>query len=185
MFWTSSTALGRDEEARGEIWAALGEGDELKVEVLLAKAGRVAATPARKKAVRECRRYIRQNWEGIMAYRRYPGAALGVSAEAHVSHILSARLSSRPMAWSARGVDQMARLRAMRANGVPLREQYVTRYREGLQPFTICPSVVAEERQVLKKVAGEVFDNLPALRGPVTQLTRALKALSRNSFLAW
>ncbi|MGQ9498172.1 MAG: UPF0236 family transposase-like protein, partial [Desulfotomaculales bacterium] len=133
-------------------------------------------------------RYIRKNWEGIMAYRRYPEAALGVSAEAHVSHLFSARLSSRPMAWSARGVDQMARLRAMRANGVSLQERYVARYREKLKPFTLCQTAVAQERQRLKKVAGEVgevFDNLPALRGPVTQLTKTLKALSRNFSLVW
>jgi len=178
-------ALGRDSDGYKEIWAALGEGDEVKVQALLTKAGKAAASPARKKAVRDCRRYIRQNWEGIMAYRRYPEAALGVSAEAHVSHLFAARLSSRPMAWSARGVDQMARLRAMRANGVSLRERYVTRYREEREPFTICRAAVAEERQMLKKVVGEVFDNLPALRGPITQLTRTLKALSRNSSLLW
>lgn len=32
---------------------------------------------------------------------------------------------------------------------------------------------------------GEVFDNLPALRGPVNQLTKTLKALSRNVSLVW
>ncbi len=44
--------------------------------------------------------------------RLYPGQNWGVSAEGHVSHILSARLSSRPMGWSKTGVDQMARMRA-------------------------------------------------------------------------
>ena len=178
-------ALGRDSDAHKEIWAAFKEGDQVRVEKVLREAARRAETPGRKEAVRECRRYIRQNWEGIMAYWLYPEAALGVSAEAHVSHLFSARLSSRPMAWSARGVDQMARLRAMRANGVSLRERYVARYQEGLKPFTICQTAVAQERQRLKKVVGEVFDNLPALRGPVTQLTRTLKALSRNSSLVW
>lgn len=41
----------------------------------------------------------------------------GCSAEGHVSHVLSARMSSRPMGWSRRGVDQMAHLRAYMWNG--------------------------------------------------------------------
>jgi len=178
-------ALGRDSDGYKEIWAALGEGDEVKVQALLTKVGKAAASPARKKAVRACRRYIRQNWEGIMAYKLYPEAQLGVSAEAHVSHLYSARLSSRPMAWSTRGVDRMARLRVTKANGVSLREQYVARWRAGLKPLKIDKVAIAEERQRLRKVSGEVFDNLPALRGPVTQLTKALKALSRNFSLVW
>jgi len=151
----------------------------------LKKAGKAAASPARKEAVRDCRRYIRLNWDGIMAYRLYPEAELGVSAEAHVSHLYSARLSSRPMAWSARGVDRMARLRVMKANRVSLRERYVARCRQELKPFNICQAAIAQERQRLKKVVGEVFDNLPTLQGPVTQLTRTLKVLSRNSSLVW
>ncbi|MGO0121737.1 ISLre2 family transposase [Desulfothermobacter acidiphilus] len=178
-------ALGRDSDGYREIWAALWEGDEVKVQAILRRAGKAAASPARKEAVRDCRRYIRRNWEGIMAYRLYPGAELGVSAEAHVSHLFSARLSSRPMAWSARGVDRMARLRVAKANGVSLREQYVARRKEGLKALEIDKAAVEEERQRLRKISGEVFDNLPALRGPVTSLTRALKALSRNIDLLW
>ena len=35
----------------------------------------------------------------------------GCSAEGHVSHILSERLSSRPMGWSQTGADRMSKLR--------------------------------------------------------------------------
>ena len=35
----------------------------------------------------------------------------GCSAEGHVSHVLSERMSSRPMGWSKRGADRMSRLR--------------------------------------------------------------------------
>ncbi|ACX51661.1 protein of unknown function UPF0236 [Ammonifex degensii KC4] len=178
-------ALGRDSDGYREIWAALWDGDEVKVQAILRRAGKAAASPARKGAVRDCRCYIRQNWEGITAYRLYPEAQLGVSAEAHVSHLYSARLSSRPMAWSACGVDRMTRLRVAKANGVSLREQYVARWREGLKALEIDKAAIEEERQRLRKVSGEVFDNLPALRGPVTSLTRALKALSRNIDLLW
>ena len=42
---------------------------------------------------------------------------LGCSAEGHVSHVLSARMSSRPMAWSIAGADKMSKLRAFYFNG--------------------------------------------------------------------
>lgn len=93
-------ALGRDSDAHKEIWAAFKEGDQVRVEKVLREVARQAETPGRKEAVWDCRRYIRQNWDGIMAYRLYPEAQLGVSAEAHVSHLYAARLSSWPMAWS-------------------------------------------------------------------------------------
>ena len=39
------------------------------------------------------------------------------SAEGHISHILSARMSSRPMGWSRDGADRIAKLRAFMYNG--------------------------------------------------------------------
>lgn len=170
-------ALGRGGDDWAAIWVALREGDELKVWEILKKASKAATSPGRKKAVCDCRRYIRKNWDGIMAYRRYPEAELGVSAEAHVSHVLAARMSSRPMAWSAKGADRMAQVRTMNANGVCLKESYLAQFRRGLTRFTLPQKIIEEQRQRLKQVVGEVFDNLPALRGPVTQLSRALKGL--------
>ena len=40
----------------------------------------------------------------------------GCSAESYVSHVLSARMSSRPLGWSKQNVDNMSRLRAMKFN---------------------------------------------------------------------
>ena len=121
-------------------------------------------------AVRDCRRYIRLNWDGIMAYR---------------SGIIALPAKFECWAWSAKDADWMARLRAMKANGVSLRESYAAQCREEFKPFKTCQTAVAQERQKPKKVVGEVSDNFPALRGPVTQLSRALKALSRNFSLVW
>ncbi|MBE3581738.1 MAG: UPF0236 family protein [Thermoanaerobacteraceae bacterium] len=108
-----------------------------------------------------------------------------MSAEGHVSHVLSARLSSRPMAWSAKGVDHMARLRAMKANGISVREVYINKHRQELKSFKVSEKALKQEWGRLRKVSGEVYDNLPALRGPVNELTKTLKALSRNISLIW
>ena len=69
----------------------------------------------KKEAVKRSKKYILGNWEGIE--RRYDEEYIGCSAEGHISHILSSRISSRPLGWSLEGADEMARLRVYRANG--------------------------------------------------------------------
>ena len=60
--------------------------------------------------VMELQSYVLNNWEGIMTLL-HDRAFEGCSAEGHVSHVLSERMSSRPMGWSKRGADRMSRLR--------------------------------------------------------------------------
>ncbi|MGI6777800.1 MAG: ISLre2 family transposase [Acetivibrionales bacterium] len=71
----------------------------------------------KREAVKDAQRYILNNWDGIeiKAYKGYE--IVGCSAEGHVSHVLSDRLSSRPKGWSKSGADQMARLRIYKKNG--------------------------------------------------------------------
>ena len=45
------------------------------------------------------------------------GADWGCSAEGQISHVLSARESSRPMGWSKLGVHKMTQLRVFTRNG--------------------------------------------------------------------
>ena len=50
--------------------------------------------------------FVTGNWSAIM--RTYHNKIItGCSAEGHVSHVLSDRLSSRPMAWSETGADRI------------------------------------------------------------------------------
>ena len=57
-----------------------------------------------------CESFLENNWEAIR--RAFTDKkVLGCSAEGHVSHIYSDRMSSRPMAWSETGADRMCRLR--------------------------------------------------------------------------
>ena len=60
-------------------------------------------------------KFVIENWKEI-------GRSLkdekieGCSAESHVSHVLSDRLSSRPMGWSQIGADRMSKLRCYEKN---------------------------------------------------------------------
>ncbi len=56
--------------------------------------------------------YVYNNFRAIDLTQAYC-----CSAEGHVSHVLSSRLSSRPMAWSRLGAEKMAKLRAYYFNG--------------------------------------------------------------------
>lgn len=62
-------------------------------------------------------RYLKNNWEGIRRRMEGGDGMIGSSTEGHVSHVLSARMSSRPMGWSREGADCLSRLRIYWMNG--------------------------------------------------------------------
>jgi hypothetical protein len=71
----------------------------------------------KREAVREAKRYILNNWDGIKIKEEKADEIVGCSAEGHVSHVFSERLSSRPKGWSKAGADQVAQLRIYKQNG--------------------------------------------------------------------
>ena len=62
-------------------------------------------------------RYLVNQWDGIKIRATESGSCWKCCAEGQVSHVLSARMSSRPMGWSEWGCHQMAQLRAYHWNG--------------------------------------------------------------------
>ncbi len=67
-------------------------------------------------AVESAKNYILGNWTGIMESVKAKDKSLQCSKEGHVSHIYADCMSSRPLGWSRRGADKMARLRIYRQN---------------------------------------------------------------------
>ena len=59
--------------------------------------------------------YVLGNWSAVMR-TLHDKIVDGCSAEGHVSHVLSDRLSSRPMGWSQTGADRMSKLRCYEKN---------------------------------------------------------------------
>ena len=119
-------------------------------------------TETKKESVRDSKRYILNNWEGIK--RRYEEEYIGCSAEGHISHILSSRLSSRPLGWSKTGADQMARLRVYRANGGDVYEFMSKKKVEKAKEERI---IELEKRLVKKKLRTSIpenLDNIPYLK---------------------
>ena len=75
-----------------------------------------------RKKLEESLGYLKRNWDGIRRRVQKGEGVLGSSTEGHVSHVVSSRMSSRPMGWSRRGADQMARIRVYRKNGGDFRK---------------------------------------------------------------
>lgn len=113
----ATTHLDDNQQAAKEfIYGAINERDFDGVMRLLQKCYASTDQEYKKKEVTECARYIKNNWLGIMVRIDDGGAVWGCSAEGHISHVLSARESSRPMGWSKKGVDRITRLRVLTRN---------------------------------------------------------------------
>lgn len=82
--------------------------------------------------IEEASEYILSNWTAARLRLRHREGVVGSSTEAHVSHVLSARMSSRPMGWSIRGAEKMARLRAYYLKGGDMLE--LVRYQGNVLP---------------------------------------------------
>ena len=111
--------------------------------------------------MKEAKTYIMNHWENIKYY--YSKDYSGCSAEGHISHIYSDRLSSRPLGWSREGVDQMARLRVFVANGGNLFDLAIRKKLDRIRETRTIELDLKVCRKKMKKASGETLDNLPAL----------------------
>lgn len=132
----------------------------------------------RQRRIGETIKYIARNWDGIEAAVKHLN--VGCSAEGHVSHVLAARLSSRPMAWSLKGAEKMAAMRAVKANGESVKEHYLAS-RTPATPIVELKEVVQKELKRLRQTSlpgKEYLNNVPLFRGVDNFTRRALKGLN-------
>ena len=90
----------------------------------------------------EAREYILSNRSAAVRRLKHKDSVVGSSTEGHVSHVLSSRMSSRPMGWSVKGAAKMAQLRAYYSNGRDMLE------------------LVRHQKRGLPKAAGAEYDIL-------------------------
>lgn len=113
----TSHLLDSAEDARRELTEAMKAGTKEDLKSIFARIYNVTETEAGIKRVQRSETYFLENWMAIKTRLNWRRMAKGCSAEGHVSHVLSARMSSRPMGWSITGADKMAHLRAYKWNG--------------------------------------------------------------------
>jgi hypothetical protein len=127
-----------------------------------------------KEKIADAGEYFLANWTAAknrFADRKH---VKGCSAEGHVSHVLSSRMSSRPMGSSKLGATQMGKLRVYYLNGGDMLE--LARYQESSMP----KAAGAEEEIILSAaemirntknrngMIGKYFDTMPKCEIPTT-----------------
>ena len=103
-------------EGKEEIWQALNSADKDALKDVYKRLLDVAEDENKIEDIKTALKYFLNNWDGIKVKVEDVGGCWRCSAEGQVSHVLSARMSSRPMGWSTFGCDQMAKLRAFKYN---------------------------------------------------------------------
>jgi len=110
-----------------------------------------AELPQREAIIRKAAGYLRNQIEGVAICASDPEANNGGCTEPHVSHVLSSRLSSRPMAWSEETLVKLAPMLACGGDVELRREQSL-------------PQKLFLTRA--KKAAAHTFDNLTFALNP-------------------
>ena len=111
----AAQVLDEKEIAKSELWHLLYSKKPKAKERFDEYTYRMMCAAKKPETVERLRKYVLGNWRAI---RRTLTNKLveGCSAESHVSHVLSDRMSSRPMGWSQTGADRMSKLRCYERN---------------------------------------------------------------------
>ncbi|KYO67048.1 hypothetical protein ATZ99_08660 [Thermovenabulum gondwanense] len=161
------------------LWKEIFKGDKEKVTGILIQKYNEYEGEGDKNLVRKCIDYIKNNWEGIYSYNLYKGEITGCSAESHVSHVLSERLSRGPLSWSKIGAHKMAQLRAVKASGISIKEMIIKQRFEDLKPVELPRTTLYKAKQQIKKINekyGTIRD-LPILLNKKTFTSMTIKSL--------
>ena len=105
------------DDARSKLTGLIYKDEKAKFKKEVENIAVYAEAESKQKRIREAGEYILNNWAAARVRVCGEDAVKGCSAEGHVSHILSDRMSSRPRGWSRIGADKMCRLRAYYKNG--------------------------------------------------------------------
>lgn len=147
----TSHLLDSTNDAKAEIYGAINRGNKKEVIEVFEKILCVTETETKLKSVVDSKKYVLNHWGGIMVRLKNPDI-IGCSAEGHISHTFSSRMSSRPMGWSEHGANQMCKLRCYKENGGKIIE--LIQEQEELKA-----TGTDGNTSVLRKVLGNVTNN--------------------------
>ena len=133
-------------------------------------------------SIEKGREYILNNWMPckvrLLNRKKIPGC----SAEGHVSHVLSSRMSSRPMGWSKEGAGQMGRLRAYYYNGGDMLElaQYQNQELKEAAGYEMTYCSVQEILRSEKNRHHELGKYMAAMQGSIPDQIRKKLCISHH-----
>lgn len=136
---------------------------------------RIENRTGREDVIEDVRTYFINNWDAIQR-AFHDKNVIGCSAEGHVSHVYSERMSSRPKGWSETGSDRMCRLRCYVRNYgrdkiIDLveyrREKQMERLAatgtEGLLDQRVKRRYITQERRSIMKYAERLQATIPGM----------------------
>lgn len=118
------------------------------------------------KRINEGKDYILNNWVAARVRLKHKEGVIGSSTEGHVYHVISTRMSTRPMGWSKTGADKMSRLRAYYLNGGDMLE--LVRYQKQGFPMAagaegeslITPAEIMRSEKSRHGMIGKYMDSI-------------------------
>ena len=139
----TSHMLDSVDDARNEIYQALRKDKKKEfIEITERLKDALKNPETGEKRINESRDYILNNWTAARLRLKRVEGVIGSSTEGHVYHVLSSRMSTRPMGWSVVGASKMSELRAYYLNGRDMLE--LVRYQKKELPMA-----AGAEKQIL------------------------------------
>jgi hypothetical protein len=171
-------ATSKEPKYREKIWRVINEGDKEGVKKIFDELIKAAEEEREKEKIKEARKYILNNWEGIKIYSEDEDV-IGCSAEGHISHVFSVRLSRNPLGWSREGLKLMAKLRVFSKNGGDLKEvEWGKRKNINAGSYKLTKKQIKEAVRRIKTSTNEKINNITVLNiGKVTPIYRILRAI--------
>lgn len=83
--------------------------------------------PERSEVIESKRDYILNNWNERQLYQNSPH--MKCSMESHISHIFADLFTSRPKAYSKKGIIQLLKLRLLKTNNKNIKEEYFNQFK--------------------------------------------------------
>ena len=154
-----------DKSYEKKTWKFIRKNKKQELEVLFKVIKEETKVETKLDSVKDSIRYIKRHFKAILRY--YKDDYSGCSAEGHVSHILSDRLSSRPLGWSRVGVDAMSKLRVFAANGGNIFKYVRKKFKESKNKI--------KERKMIKRISKKVKSKVNDINVEIPVIKRGLK----------
>uniref|UniRef100_UPI00197F0661 UPF0236 family transposase-like protein n=1 Tax=Veillonella sp. VA139 TaxID=741830 RepID=UPI00197F0661 len=155
--------------SRKELFASLETNDKARFEAYVEQMKETH--PHRMKQIVAGATYIENQWDYARASLLRPD--IRSSTEAHVSHTLSARLSSRPLGWSKKGAETIAKLRVLADNNESIQEFVMSAYRgdtfnyfSGVETTKVLSSVKVTAKKMRKPYSYITYSPTPRIGIP-------------------
>ncbi|CCJ32980.1 FIG01166383: hypothetical protein [Caloramator australicus RC3] len=169
------------EEYGKKIWGVINEGDKKALREIFKELLNIAETKTENGRAKEARRHILNNWEGIVIYKEDEDV-IGFSAEGYISHVLSARLSSRSLGWSKEGLKIMSKLRVFSRNGGNLKE--ISIYKKDIKAFKLSKNKIKDTIKRINNSSREGINHITILNiGKVTPIYTVLKSIKYENII--